>query len=245
VQNAESSNHSAKHKSNQAEALTDDDGLVQSIESMQSVLHRRYVEAKEMLEKAFRTGQSVSRDYATALDVAISKVAGVQCNVHGTYTITPRQDDPLRGECVYLVAHATPRKRTVFVEYKSTGYTATYSEPDLTSQHDGVRVAAIEVGAQVLRGRDPCESHGQHSSQGLLRKRASVGLHARPESIHTGNRSPRSSLEQLGSLGLLSRLRRQPCRCMQSVLPLVVRSKRVSTPIGSGTHFQLVLIIST
>ena len=147
-QNAESSNHSAKHKSNQADALMDDDGLVQSIESMQRVLHRRYVEAQQMLEKAFRNGQSVSRDYATALDVAISKVAGVQCNVHGRYTSTPRQDDPLRGKCVYLVAHATPRKRTVVVEYKN-GYTGMYSEQHLTSQHDGVRVDAIAEGAQA------------------------------------------------------------------------------------------------
>ena len=102
-----------------------------------------------MLEKAFRNGESVSSDYAKALDDAISKVHGVECNVHGTYTITLRQDNPGSGECVYLVAHATPRKHTVVVEYNKTGYTAMYSERDLTSQHDGVRVAAIAVGAQV------------------------------------------------------------------------------------------------
>ena len=109
VQNAESSNSSQKHPSNQTTRLTDDDGLVQSIRNMQKVLHRRDLEAKKMLEKAFRSGESVSSDYAKALDDAISKVHGVECNVHGTYTITLRQDNAGSGECVYLVAHATPR----------------------------------------------------------------------------------------------------------------------------------------
>jgi hypothetical protein len=95
---------------------------------MQKVLHRRDLEAKKMLEKAFRSGESVSSDYAKALDDAISKVHGVECNVHGTYTITLRQDNPGSGECVYLVAHATTRKHTVVVEYNKTGYTAMYSE---------------------------------------------------------------------------------------------------------------------
>ena len=128
VQNAESSNSSQKHPSNQTTRLTDDDGLVQSIRNMQKVLHRRDLEAKKMLEKAFRSGESVSSDYAKALDDAISKVHGVECNVHGTYTITLRQDNPGSGECVYLVAHATTRKHTVVVEYNKTGYTAMYSE---------------------------------------------------------------------------------------------------------------------
>ncbi len=105
-----------------------------------------------MLEKAFRNGQSVSSDYATALDAAISKVHGVQCDVHGTFTITPRQDNPVSGECVYQVAHATTRKHTVVVQYKN-GYTGMYSEQQdrqhLTSQHDGVRVDAIAEGAQA------------------------------------------------------------------------------------------------
>ena len=139
VQNAESSNNSQKHASNQTEGLMDDDGLVQSLDNMQKVLHRRDLEAQAMLEKAFRNGQSVSSDYAKALDDAISKVHGVQCTVHGTYTITPREDDPLRGECKYVVAHATPRKHTVVVEYNKTGYTAMYS---LRARiKDGARIA--------------------------------------------------------------------------------------------------------
>ena len=44
-----------------------------------------------MLEKAFRNGESVSSDYAKALDDAISKVHGVECNVHGTYTISAQR----------------------------------------------------------------------------------------------------------------------------------------------------------
>ena len=75
----------------------DDDGLVQSLDSMQKVLHRRDLEAQAMLEKAFRKGQSVSSDNAKALDDGISKVHGVQCTV--------------RGECEYRTSAVLYRRR--------------------------------------------------------------------------------------------------------------------------------------
>ena len=69
-----------------------------------SVLERGEVEALLRLEKDLVQGLGVSQQYTAELTKAISRVAGIGCNVVGTFTITTTQGDPAVGPCVHVEA---------------------------------------------------------------------------------------------------------------------------------------------
>ena len=159
AQNSESMNHAVKHSANQQELLKDDDGLVAVLHSTMSVLERGEVDAMKKLERDMLQGLGVSREYTTELTKAIGRVAGIGCNVVGTFTITTTEGDPAVGPCRYVVEHRTDRTHTIVVYYEKTGYTARYSAQELTSgdvrdQRDPV--AAIAVDALVRLASQCC-----------------------------------------------------------------------------------------
>ena len=126
-----------------------------------SVLERGEVEALLRLEKDLVQGLGVSQQYTAELTKAISRVAGIGCNVVGTFTITTTQGDPAAGPCVYVVAHSTDRTHTIVVEYEKTGYTAHYSVQELTSgdardRREPVLAGGIAVGALVRLASHCC-----------------------------------------------------------------------------------------
>ena len=126
-----------------------------------SVLERGEVEALLRLEKDLVQGLGVSQQYTAELTKAISRVAGIGCNVVGTFTITTTQGDPAVGPCVYVVAHSTDRTHTIVVEYEKTGYTAHYSVQELTSgdardRREPVLAGGIAVGALVRLASHCC-----------------------------------------------------------------------------------------
>jgi len=159
AQNSESINHAVKHTANQQGLLKDDDGLVAVLQSTMSVLERGEVEAMKKLERDLQQGLGVSREYTTELTKAIGRVAGIECNVVGTFTITTTEGDPAVGPCRYVVQHCTVRTHTIVVYYERTGYTARYSAQELTSGDDRDQrepVAAIAVDALVRLASQCC-----------------------------------------------------------------------------------------
>jgi hypothetical protein len=133
VQNAESSNASFKHKSNAASpsATDDDDGLLETLESLERLLVRRTTKAKLLLSKALMAGQSTSEDYRARLTAAITSVHGSANLVHGTYTIETPAPPPSGAEATNItVRHATERGRTIKVQF-DLGTTEFHSRREL------------------------------------------------------------------------------------------------------------------
>ena len=134
VQNAESSNASFKHPSNAALLFStgdDDDGLLETLKTLEKVLVRRTTDATILLSKALRAGQSTSEDYRAKLQAAITSVHGPANLVRGTYAIETPAQPPSDAEATYLtVKHATERRRTIKVKF-DLGSTEFHSRAEL------------------------------------------------------------------------------------------------------------------